>query len=437
MVSMLRPRNTIFRIGRTPRRAAMLLLLFLAELLAFPAVAQETVWVQAVAGGYEVRVAAAESYCPALRTGRGEIMMTPRVAAVENFPLVCAAPLSVGLTMASVAGIDLPLPKARPERILVLGDTGCRITQGDAQDCNDPAQWPFPSLAAAAAQLHPDLVIHVGDFLYRESACPGGNAGCAGSPWGDNWPTWAADFFTPAAPLLAAAPWVMVRGNHEACDRAGAGYARLLGQDATTACADHADVITIDLGGLTLAVIDDAAAPDTAVNRAMLPAFASELAGLASLPAPVWFVHHRPVWSPISGPLNIPVGGNRTLIAAAGKTLIPATVQLMLSGHIHAFQAINYDGDVPPQIVAGNGGDTLHRTPRNLKGAIFQGRSGVTVKDGLSAGGFGFLLFTRTGEDWTIDLYDPEGGVRGQCRLAAAADGGKARVSCPALTPSK
>lgn len=339
--------------------------------------------------------------------------------------------------MASVAGMDLPLPKARPDRILVLGDTGCRITSGELQDCNDPAKWPFPSVAAAAAKLHPDLVIHVGDFLYRESACPDGNAGCAGSPWGDNWPTWAADFFTPAAPLLAVAPWVMVRGNHEACNRAGAGHARLLGQDAVAACADHAAVYTIDLGGLTLAVMDDAAAPDTEVNRTMLPVFASELAGLAGLPAPVWFVHHRPVWSPISGPLNIPVGGNRTLIAAAGDTLIPATVQLMLSGHIHAFQAINYDGEVPPQIVAGHGGDTLHRTPRNLKGAIFQGRSGVTVKDGLSVGGFGFLLFIRAGNDWSIDLYDPDGGLRGQCRLAAATDGEKPRVSCPALTPSK
>ena len=50
---------------------------------------------------------------------------------------------------------------------------------------------------------------------------------------------------------------------------------------------------------------------------------------------------------------------------------------------------------MPPQIVAGNGGDDLLVTPRNLRGTQFLGHSGVTVADGLSVGGFGFLLMTR------------------------------------------
>ena len=52
--------------------------------------------------------------------------------------------------------------------------------------------------------------------------------GCAGSPYGDNWAVWQKDFFDPAAPLLAAAPWVLVRGNHELCSRGGHGWFRLL-----------------------------------------------------------------------------------------------------------------------------------------------------------------------------------------------------------------
>ena len=67
----------------------------------------------------------------------------------------------------------------------------------------------------------------------------------------------------------------------------------------------------------------------------------------------------------------------------------------MLSGHIHTFEAINYQQPVPPQIVAGNGGDNLDVTPRNLRGTQFLGHSGVTVADGLSVGGFGFLLMTK------------------------------------------
>src|SRR5262249_2948694 len=74
----------------------------------------------------------------------------------------------------------------------------------------------------------PDLVLHVGDYQYRENQCPADIAGCQNSPWGYGWDTWDADLFTPAAKLLAAAPWIMVRGNHEECARAGQGWDRFL-----------------------------------------------------------------------------------------------------------------------------------------------------------------------------------------------------------------
>ncbi len=71
-------------------------------------------------------------------------------------------------------------------------------------------------------------MIHVGDYVYRETPCPEGNTTCAGSPWGYGWDVWNADFFEPAAPLLANAPWLVVRGNHENCARAGEGWLRFL-----------------------------------------------------------------------------------------------------------------------------------------------------------------------------------------------------------------
>jgi hypothetical protein len=61
--------------------------------------------------------------------------------------------------------------------------------------------------------------------------------GCKGSPYGDNWDTWKADFFKPAAPLLAVAPWIATRGNHEICARAGLGFMLFL--DPTLAHALH------------------------------------------------------------------------------------------------------------------------------------------------------------------------------------------------------
>ena len=95
-------------------------------------------------------------------------------------------------------------------------------------------------------------------------------AGCAGSPWGDNWTTWQADFYTPAAPLLAAAPIVLVRGNHEDCERAGPGWlqaAGALGFDPAGPAPVHLPLYSVDLGGLTLAVMDDATAEETELDR--------------------------------------------------------------------------------------------------------------------------------------------------------------------------
>jgi hypothetical protein len=413
-----------------------LLCLFL--LLPVPAKAADSAWVQATASGFEARLVTGAASCPALRTDKGDVAMTVRAAASADFPQVCAAAIPANASRASIADTMLPLPIANPQRILVLGDTGCRIKGATLQACNDPAKWPFPQLAEAAAKLKPDLIIHVGDYLYRESACPPGNQGCAGSPWGDNWTTWQADFYEPAAPLLAAAPIVLTRGNHEDCDRAGPGWLRLQGPagfDPVAPCAGHLPLFSVDLGNLRLAVMDDAIAQETDLDRDQSPTYAAELTGIAAIPAPVWFVHHRPIWAAITGPLGIPIGGNLQLIDATriassqGEPMIAPTVELMLSGHIHSFEAINYTKGVPPQIVAGNGGDNLEVTPVNLRGAQFLGHSGVTVADGLSVGGFGFLLMTRAEGGWTIDLYDQGGTKTRTCRFTAGTPG---RLDCPA-----
>jgi hypothetical protein len=162
----------------------------------------------------------------------------------------CEYPLPSGVTGAAVAGQSLPVPKANPTKIVVIGDTGCRLqTDNGWQSCNDPnpestdTPYPFAAVAAAAAAQNPDLVLHVGDYAYRDNECPAGlGYNCGGSPWGFGWDTWEADLFVPGAPLLAAAPWIMTRGNHEQCNRAGQGWYRFL----DTQPFDTADVHTCD-----------------------------------------------------------------------------------------------------------------------------------------------------------------------------------------------
>ena len=115
------------------------------------------------------------------------------------------------------------------------------------------------------------------------------------------------------------------------------------------------------------------------------------------------------------------------MIAAVGTSGIPSPVELMLAGHIHTFEAMNFGGKsrVPPQLIAGFGGDLLDPTPSILKGTVFQGKSGVVVKDGLSLPGFGFLLMTKEADGWTIDVHDVSGKIERTCFFRSG------RIDCP------
>ena len=377
-------------------------------------------WVQMAPGNLaEARAVIAGTACPAILIDGQRVAMRVRATPKPAFSnLLCAATLTRQNRKVSLLGRNLPLPVATPQRIVVLGDTGCRIKGGTVQDCNDPAKWPFPHIAAVAARLQPDLIIHVGDYLYRESACPSGNAGCAGSPSGDDWPTWSADFFAPAAPLLGTAAFVFVRGNHEECARSGAGWLRLLGPlpvDPKSPCTDHVAPWPLPLGGVTLAVMDDAHAPDVTVEDDLVPLYHADLAAVGRMTPPVWLAMHRPIWGIVQLPFGIVTGGNRTMMAAQESNGIPSNVSLLLAGHIHTFEAINYDKGVPPQILAGEGGDLLDTAPHDLSG---RNVGGLEITSGLSLPGFGFLLFTRAPSGWQIQVLSQDGVPEALCAFA-------------------
>jgi hypothetical protein len=123
---------------------------------------------------------------------------------------------------------------------------------------------------------------------------------------------------------------------------------------------------------------------------------------------------HRPLRGIVRLPSGQVVGGNATMLAATQS--LPETIGLLLAGHIHAFEAINYDHGLPPQLIVGNGGDKLDTAPADLSG-IAVGDAKVT--DGLALPGFGFLLLTREAEGWRADAYNVDGVVERRCRLDA------------------
>jgi hypothetical protein len=195
-------------------------------LLGWPAKSADSnvpIWVELGPKGVAIaRVATPANTCPMIQLDSKRRRMKLHAAPTAAFPVrVCERTIPTGTGTATIQGQALPLPKPNPQKILVIGDTGCRILGALAQACNDPQAWPFQQLANSAAAWQPDLVIHVGDYYYREAACPVGNAGCAGSPSGDNWPTWQAELFTPAAELLRAESCGAIMNCAAVADRAG------------------------------------------------------------------------------------------------------------------------------------------------------------------------------------------------------------------------
>jgi hypothetical protein len=377
-------------------------------------------WVQVTAEGAQARLVTTAADCPVIRVDGAPQAMAQRAAPTEAFPnRVCEATLRPGDDRLLVAGLALRAPRARANRLVILGDSGCRLKGQSFQHCNDPSGWPFARIAALAAAKHPDLVIHVGDYYYRETPCPAGNAGCAGSPHGDIWASWKAELFDPAAPLLAAAPWVFARGNHEDCKRAGTGWFRQLdAAPQAKTCPADSNTFAVDLGGARLFVVDSADTEDVTAPPAKVAAFAARL-GPARPDRPggaVWILTHRPVWN--SSRLGDLVGDgmvNATERAAVkGQDL--AGVSLILSGHVHNFTSLSFGPGRPAQLVVGTGGDTLDLddTPPPA--------TGTAVVDGLKAdiftmGRFGYFVFDRRGADWVGRFHDTQDRIAAICRL--------------------
>ncbi|WP_373989308.1 metallophosphoesterase [Duganella sp. BuS-21] len=364
-----------------------------------------------------------------------------------EFPLLsCEATLPAGTASARVFGRALPLPKSAPQRIVVIGDTGCRLqkSSNSYQACNDGAQYPFATVARQAAAWKPDLVIHVGDYHYRENACPEGNAGCAGSPWGYGWDAWDEDFFAPGAKLLDAAPWIMARGNHENCLRGGQGYWRFLdprpllkGRDCNAAADDatgnYSDPYAVPVGQDTqLLVLDTAYTSWKGLKPGDLAYdkyrdLYRKLDALAQRAPHNIGISHHPLLGmgadrKADGSIVL-LPGDAGLQAALGSLnplLFPPSVQAMLSGHVHLWQQLSFSSPHPSQFIAGFSGtseDTVP-LPERLPPGVTPAPGAVVEHFSSWVDGFGYMTMERRGAgQWLVEVHDLQGQVRNRCRL--------------------
>jgi predicted phosphodiesterase len=359
--------------------------------------------------------------CPEFTIDNRLVPSRERASPSRNFDVrSCEVPVPATARHVSVAGRQLPPPPSRVRTVAVLGDSGCRIEIVFFQACKDPVKWPFPTIALQIADAHPDLIVHLGDYYYRETPCfvPA----CAGSPHGDGWKAWNADFFSPAAPMFGAAPIIAIRGNHEDCERGGKGWDRFLSIYPYADCPEREPAWATTIAGLRFFVLDSSGALDPRPRGILVPGYKDDFAKLRAMPHErTWLLSHRPMWGFDGSVTGGALALNKTLDAAEGD---PRTlpIELAVAGHVHLFEALTFADHRPPQVIVGTGGDTLSNDPGNLDGLKIDNTrvAQVTMRHG-----FGFALFDV--ENKTFDVYDRVGKKVFVCKY------GPGEVSC---TPS-
>jgi len=375
-----------------------------------------TPWVEIGANGQAVAriIVAAPEDCPALRIDGQPHRMTLRTPVPDGFRPACEFLIPRQAKTASIDGHRLALPRPNPRRIVTFGDTGCRINNQRVQDCSDPEHWPLTRVTERAAAARPDLVIHVGDYLYREVPCPPDKQSfCGGTPIGDSWEAWNADFFTPAAALLGSAPWVLARGNHENCSRSWRGWFYYLDPRpwTGTVCEAFSPPYTVKLGTFELVVFDSSAVV-AEKNEQQVRTFTAQLASLDVTHA--WLIDHHPFWLLTADSTGRPQPQTPAL-QDAWRDASPQGIDLVVSGHVHLFEALAFEDKRPPQIVVGTGGTLLGMSlAESVNGASVGGTTIVTSDTQQT---FGYALFTRTSTGWTLALRTPHDITLATCMI--------------------
>ena len=443
--------------------------------------------------------------CPEI-TGDTTLPMSKRENPHGFSVEVCEAAIPFDAKLAISLGeqtLSLPTARRNPTKILAMGDTGCK-----EKDCQTgtPAE-PFASLASAAARKEWELILHMGDYNYRgtpskviinsgssdesedyaydagdgttenEYCLQAPNSGfisqnTPGSSPQDSWETWRDDFFLPAGELLAAAPWIFARGNHELCSRAGPGWFYFLdagsnlpegnGQQRSCPIPDSTknpienvvlvEPYSVNLESLHLIVLDSANACDVfAPSQAQdfLDHYSLQFAKVEGLAAGVetsWFMTHRPIWGVQTFEKDKSTACtsasqyscvNQTLQyginhSSAGK--LPKGVELSLAGHMHHFQSLTFAGGAqPPQVIIGDGGVELGdwgpvgKFETKVEDVLVQGHAIATEVEASDqkVPAYGFLEITYSPDgSWQGSLENLQRGVElASCGSQKAAAG--------------
>ena len=391
-------------------------------------------------------------------------------------PGATSAVVNAALPGASGSTTTLPLPKADAETIVVLGDTGCRTQYGAGgtsqwQDCYDPAQYGFGTIASAAGAANLHLLTSSSTSATTSTATTSARPtrpGCAGAPWG--WPRLGRVAGRLLFQAGRAAPRRQLRGSSpeattsraRAPARAGSaasstrtGYDSVAGKDcnaqgATLGADAGGGFVGDNLGGYntpyavqvrgdTQVIVFDtsnitkSAITPTGANGNEYSAYATEVQQVAGLTKSntfnIWTNHH-PLFGLAAGP---PVASSAPALLSVMQNLYPDTIfppgiNMALHGHVHLFEALDYTAtasdagvpnNYPATFVSGNAGDILDT---DLPTPLPDGSTPLStaavppqIANLAHSPNFGFLVMQHVASDaggnggWQLTEYKTDG----------------------------
>jgi predicted phosphodiesterase len=304
---------------------------------------------------------------------------------------------------------------ADPKTILIVGDTGCRIKESkfgsEYQDCNDSKAWPFWKIVESAEKENPDLIIHLGDYHYREKCSAGASCEKMSPAVGYGWKPWELDFFLPMQKLLSKTPIIIVRGNHEDCNRAFLGYKMLLANSEwAKECIDYEPAQIIVLGETAVINFDSSSIsemPGLSDEAVWIQRFNDIAEKIKSLNIKnVWIVTHKPFYGIIPFKFAL-IPGNINLRRYFEKSNLKDIVSVVFGGHIHTSMIVQPE-KYSKQIVLGNSGTKLEDFQIKLTKSLMSSFS--YKRANLVSLGFGYAVLKKNADhSWTIVFKDSNG----------------------------
>lgn len=408
------------------------------------------------------------SNCPSLITYAGGANVASTPMTVRPVPrntgsaftpvVVCEVAVPVGVDgrglIVTGTNTDLLVPTAinAVSDIGIIGDTGCRVGKKHTQDCNSATAWPLASFANAMSGANPDVVIHLGDYMYITSTCGVKEAEDCGAfmpppanaPFVGNAGQIMDNVLIPMTPLFNTAPLLMMRGNHEGCTGDGNAYFYFFDAHFGTSnscspasAGKHAktprtlqptwwaDMPLVSGGNLRAVVVDSTYGWDTAVSpwaKKLHPGFVAAQAAVKP-GSQNWLLVHRPVFGITSK--SIANNFSKTNTAWISRDVTDASkgelngFNAIFSGHMHLAQSVQVPGQ-PGQLVLGNGGTSLdpkkgYVKPKSGPMPPYKTASSWWTKVKF---GFGVATWNPTGS-WNVAIQG-ESGELGGCTLTGS-----------------